>query len=123
MPATKKKILKSVAVKASAAAAKAAQKGKTLKQRAAQKISENLKDMEESQCFVVVHEQSGKSMEEMIIRDLKLSDAGDKNIKFGKLYYNGLRSLFTAKDSMFAALAAGPADTSVVDIRLEEANF
>ena len=115
------KMKKKAGAKPKSAAAKsgaALGRGKSIKQRAAQNIGENLRDLSEEQCFVQTHE-SGMTMEEMICRDLTACDLGQE-IRFGKLYYNGLRSMFAARDSLLLALAPGADDKSIIDPKLEE---
>ena len=113
---------KKQAAKASAKAS-ATGKQRTLASRASQKISENLKDLDPSCCFVQVAEGSRLTMSEHIQKDLEKQDSGDASVKFGKTYYNGLRVLYSKKDSLFAALAPGPAGPSVVDDRRAEVCF
>ena len=60
------------------------------------------------------------TLEQTLMRDLELVDSGKAEIRFGKLYYAGLRTLFTSADSIFATLSAGAGDDSVVDPRLHQ---
>ena len=104
------------------ATAKASSTGKTNKQKATQKISENLKDLDDQQCFVITAEGSGLTMQEHIMRDMKRNDTPGHTItKFGKHYYDQMRVLYSKSDSTFASLAPGTADVSVVNPKLSEA--
>ena len=78
-----------------------AARGKTLKQRAGQKLQENLKDLQEPQLYVQVHAASGLTCEEMVMRDLQQTDEGKVTIKLGKLYYAGLRTMYDRADIIF----------------------
>ena len=92
--------------KAGGAAAKSkasAARGKTLKQRAGQKLQENLKDLQEPQLYVQVHAASGLTCEEMVMRDLQQVDEGKLSSKFGKLSDAGCRAMYDRADSIFRA--------------------
>ena len=86
--------------KAKAAAAKSKAhtgRNRTPKQRAAQKIIENLKSLDEAQAFVQTDSASGMTLENILIRDISAADKG-ADIVFGKTYYDQLRQLFMATD-------------------------
>ena len=92
----------------------------TLKQRAGQKIRENMAGLSDSQIFVAVYPPSGLTMEEQVMADLKAKEAGDATIAFGKWYYAELRNRYAAKDSVFVSLSPGADDTSIVSPQLSQ---
>ena len=117
--ATKAKAKTSVA--SAKAKAKAASRGRSLKQRAGQKIRENLGDLADSQCYVQTCTTTGLTIEETLIKDLRLNDEQKVLTIFGKLYYQDLRSRYRRAGSLFANLSAGPEDRSEIDTRLLQA--
>ena len=117
--ATKAKAKTSVA--SAKAKAKAASRGRSLKQRAGQKIRENLQDMADCQCYVQTCTTTGLTIEETLIKDLRLNDEQKVLTIFGKLYYQDLRSRYRRAGSLFANLSAGPEDRSEIDTRLLQA--
>ena len=93
----------------------------TLKQRAGQKIRENMPGLADPQIFVAVYPPSGLTMEEQVMAHLKAKDAGDVTVTFGKWYYAELRNRYAAKDYVFVSLSPGADDTSIVSPQLCQA--
>ena len=108
------------ATKADIAAA-AEKKGRSLKQRANKKIYENLKDMSEEQLYVQTHSGTNLTLEETLMKDLKLNDEKKQLCVFGKHYYSDLRHTYRRANSLFASLAVGAADASEANQKLLEA--
>ena len=101
---------------------KSSTKGKTTKQKATQKISEHMKDMDDQQCFVMTSEGSNLTMQEHIMRDMERNQVPGATVtKFGKTYYDQLRMLYSKADNTFASLAPGAAYDSIVNPKLSEA--
>ena len=91
-------------VKKTALKSAASSRKQTLKQRAGQKLRENLSGLDESQQFVQVYGPTGLTLEETLIADLAKRDKGDSTVVFGKWYYQEKAELYAKTDSIFQSV-------------------
>ena len=97
-------------------------RGKTIAQRVAQKLRENLGELTDTQLYVLQDQKTARTCAEQVRHDVVANDNGTARVTMGKFYYDGLRRQYADKDSYFAALAPAADDTSCVDPALMKVN-
>ena len=107
--------------KAKAKAARA-RKSQTIPQKAAQKLRENFKTLQEPAQYVRIYPPTGRTLYQQVQHDIGLKEAGDSTVVFGHTYYSEWTEKYSDEDSYYQALKPDPADTSVPNEKLLEAS-
>ena len=69
-----------------------------------------------------IYPPTGRTLYQQVQHDIGLKEAGDSTVVFGHTYYSEWTEKYSDEDSYYQALKPDPADTSVPNEKLLEAN-